>query len=325
MIASQGIEIAGVSFDTGFFVAEHRRIVNRKKKITKSLREEISQVEAQTGVSIKIIDISQEFLQKVLLKPKYGYGSAMNPCIDCRIFMLKKAKSYMEQIGAQFVITGEVLGQRPMSQHFKTLRLIEKQSNLEGLILRPLSAKLLPLTIPEKKGWIDREKLADISGRSRHKQFELAKTLGITNYPQPANGHCYLTDENYGRRLRDLLAHRSPDEINQEDVILLKVGRHFRLSDQVKVIVGRNEAENHFLEQYTKGRWVFEARDFVGPLTLAEGTITENDISLIAQITARYCDGKNESEVYVSYRHNEHQGEIKVAPVTEPELAHWRI
>ena len=325
MMVEQGIEVVGVNFDTGFFVADHRRNVPHRKSAEKSSHDEVLQAESQTGVPIKIVDVSQEYLREVLLKPKYGYGSAMNPCIDCRIFMLKNAKRYMEQIGAQFIVTGEVLGQRPMTQHFKTLRLIEKQSNLDRLILRPLSAKLLPLTIPEEKGWVNREKLAGISGRSRQEQFKLAKKFALHDYPQPANGPCYLTDRNYARRLRDLFTHRPPDDINQEDVVLLKAGRHFRLSDQVKVIVGRNEVENHFLERYVKGRWTFEARDFVGPLTLAEGQICETDILLIAQITARYCDGKDQDEVYVVYRHNEQQGEIKVVPATEKDLACWRL
>ena len=176
----------------------------------------------------------------MLRNPKYGYGKNMNPCIDCKIFMIKKAKKYAKEIGADFIFTGEVLGERPKSQHYPALRIIEEESGLKGKLLRPLSAKLLPETEAEKKGLVNRAKLLSIQGRSRKPQFQLAKEYGITCYPSPAGG-CLLTCEEYSKKLRDLLAHKK--RVSMADVALLRVGRHFRLGKN-KIIVGRNEAEN---------------------------------------------------------------------------------
>src|SRR3972149_7238825 len=176
IIQSQGIEITGVNFYTGFCITEHRRSMTRKGKKKASAHPAL-QSAANLGIKLELIDISGEYLN-ILFHPKHGYGSAVNPCLDCRIFMLKKAKGYMQNAGAQFIFTGEVLGQRPMSQHLKALKLVEKESGLEGLLLRPLSAKLLPRTIPEEKGWVNRDKLYGIQGRSRKEQMILAREFG---------------------------------------------------------------------------------------------------------------------------------------------------
>jgi len=325
LMVLQGIEVYGITFVTGFCYADPRRALKRKK--TKQCPEQNEPLRAgrQTHIPIEFRDISDDYIRTVLIHPKHGYGSAINPCIDCRIFMLKKAKEYMDEIGARFIITGEVLAQRPMTQHFGTLRLIEKEAGLEKLIVRPLSGKLLPPTRPEEEGWIRREGLQDISGRSRKKQMALAKELGIDDYPQPAGGCCYLTDQNYARRLKDLFKYRDKESLTLDDMILLKVGRHFRVSDTLKVIVGRDELENNFLANFEDGRWSFEVVDDSGPLTLAEGLVSESDIPIVAAITARYSDAKNQPVVRVRYKSEKKVEEIDVEPIKNGTLEAWRL
>jgi len=325
LMTLQGIDVYGITLVTGFCYADPRRASKRKKAGQRPEKNEPLRAGKQTHISIEFRDVSEEYIRTVLIHPKHGYGSAINPCIDCRIFMLKKAKEYMDEIGARFIITGEVLAQRPMTQHFKTLRLIEKEAGLEKLIVRPLSGKLLPPTLPEEKGWILRERLQDISGRSRHKQMALAKELGIEDYPQPAGGCCYLTDQNYARRLKDLFKYRDKESLTLDDMILLKVGRHFRVSEKLKVIVGRDELENNFLANFEPGRWSFEVVDVGGPLTLAEGLVNDSDIPVIAAITARYSDAKNQPIVKVRYKNDKKVEEIDAEPIKNGTLEAWRL
>src|SRR4030066_1956047 len=217
------------------------------------------------GIPLKVLNVSEEYLH-VVKNPKHGYGSNMNPCIDCKICMCKKAKAYMEEIGAFFLVTGEVLGERPMSQRRDSMRLIEKEAGLDGLILRPLSAKLLPASIPEKEGWVDREKLLKIQGRSRKPQIQLADHYGIYDYPCPAGG-CLLTDPGFTQRMKDLMFHQTDFSLN--DVHLLKMGRHFRFSDGVKLVVGRNEEENQKIKTYSLEKdFLLKVSGFPGPLSL---------------------------------------------------------
>jgi tRNA U34 2-thiouridine synthase MnmA/TrmU len=206
----------------------------------------------------------------------------------------------MLQVGADFVITGEVLGQRPMSQHRRALQLLERESELEGLLLRPLSARLLSRTIPEIQGWVDRDRLYAFAGRSRKPQIRLAEELGLEEYPQPAGG-CLLTDENYARRFRDLVAHTDIETLTPKDMMLLAIGRHFRVSERAKCIVGREEAENNYLDRAQAARGRMAARDHMGPVTLVEGEPSDEDKRTIAGITARYSDGKDEPSVAVVY------------------------
>jgi len=322
IMKDQGVEIDAVNFYTGFCTSEHRRMMG-KARGKRGGRNEALRAGADTGVRVDIIDVSDEYLS-IVAHPTYGYGAAINPCIDCRIFMLKKAKERMESTGAQFVFTGEVLGQRPMSQRMRQLKLVEKESGLDGLLLRPLSAKLLSPTVPEKEGWVDRDKLYDISGRSRKEQFRIAECYGITDYPQPAGGCCFLTDKNYASRLRDLFNQKGKDAISMEDVILLKVGRHFRISETAKAIVGRDERENGFLENYEKNRWVFKVLDFEGPLTLMEGELCEEDKRRGAAITARYSDGKEQDVVRVRWWRGSESGVLEVPPIGD-EIKSLRI
>ncbi|MEW6025725.1 MAG: hypothetical protein AB1599_00315 [Planctomycetota bacterium] len=236
-------------------------------------------------------------------KPRYGYGSNVNPCIDCRINTVRSTREVMNRSGASFIITGEVLSQRPMSQHLNALKLIEKETGLQGLILRPLSARLLEPTVPENNKWVDRAKLLAISGRSRKEQMSLANIFEIKDYPCPAGG-CLLTDPGFAVRMKDLLKY-TPD-FGLNDTLLLQVGRHFRINDKLKLIVGRNEKENQTIANLCRpspfqssgyetadgreGDVLMETADYVGPTALLRGRFRDEDIKLAAGITARYAD-----------------------------------
>lgn len=287
LILEQGVEVEAVNFLTIFCTCTSRS----------SCRLEAKKASEKLGIPLKVFNVSREYLDLVK-HPRYGYGKNINPCIDCRIFMLKKAGEYMRKVGASFLITGEVLGERPMSQRRDALRIIERDSGLEGLILRPLSAKLFEATIPEKEGWVDRERLLAIKGRSRKPQMQLADQFGLTEYPCPAGG-CLLTDLGFASRLKDLFEH-SEAELN--DVHLLKLGRHFRLSPQTKLIVGRNEGENAKLLTLARpGDFCFQVADFPGPITIARGELNSESISEACALTARYGKGKEEESIKVDY------------------------
>ena len=224
-----------------------------------------------------------------------------------------------------FVFTGEVLGQRPMSQHMQSLKLIEKECGIAGYLLRPLSAKHLPSTMPERLGWVDRERLLSISGRSRKEQMSWSERFGLSDYPQPAGGCCFLADENFARRFHDKKEHSRVEEIRREELILLKVGRHFRLSPGVKIIVARDEAENRFLARFEDLGWRFEALECGSPVTLVEGEPDENLKQLIAAITARYSDRRGEPLVEVAARRADREERLLVPPVADRVLEAYRI
>jgi tRNA U34 2-thiouridine synthase MnmA/TrmU len=242
----------------------------------------------QLNVPLKVVVARNDYL-KMLRNPKHGYGRNMNPCVDCRIFLFKKAKKYAKEIGASFIFTGEVLDERPMSQHYPAMKLIEKEAGLKGKVLRPLSARLLPETEAEKQGFVDRAKLLDIQGRSRKPQFKLAEEFNIKDFPCPAGG-CLLTYKEYANKLRDLFAHKK--RVSMADVTLLQVGRHFRFGEN-KIIVGRNESENKVLTaRKTKNEYYFELPDVVGPITLLQGPKTKKAIEVAAGLTAFHSDAK---------------------------------
>jgi hypothetical protein len=254
------------------------------------------------GVRLTTVEFTKEHLELVK-NPKHGHGKNLNPCIDCHMAMLKHAASLMRDFGADFIITGEVLGQRPMSQHRDALNLIAKQAGVEGLVLRPLSAKVLAPTIPEERGWVDREKLLDISGRSRKTQIAEAKLRGVTDYPAPAGG-CLLTDEIFCRKLQDLLDH---GDFELDDVQLLKHGRHYRPSDRVKIVIGRDNADNEAIQSLARsGDLLLHTVDVPGPLTLIRGAWTKETLRMAADLTARYSQGRDQKKVKVSIqRHGE--------------------
>jgi hypothetical protein len=266
----------------------------------------------------------------MLVAPRYGYGKNANPCVDCRVFMMRKAREIMEAEGADFVFTGEVLGQRPKSQRRDTLWVIEREAGLQGRLLRPLSARLLPPTIAEQEGLVDRERLLDISGRSRLRQMALARELGIADWPQPAGGCCFLTDEAFSRKFFDILDQRQAmgeeRRIVPEDVVLLSTGRHFRISPKVKLIVGRNEMENALLERYVAGRARLMARDLNGPVALVEGEPTWEERVLCARVVARYGKGKDLPRVAVEWREDDVAETYDVPPeADEPRIESMRI
>ena len=325
LIKLQGIDVQGVNFFTGFCVTEHRRRVVRSDK-KKPARHEALRAGADLSIPVEIIDVHQDYFP-VVANPKYGRGSAFNPCIDCRLFMFKRAKTYMEEIGAEFVITGEVSGQRPMTQFKNTLKLLAKESGLGDRLLRPLSAHLLKPTLPERMGWVDREQLMAINGRSRKEQIALAEQLGVDDYPQPAGGCCFLTDHNYVGRFQDLFDSRPVEDVSLDDVLLLKVGRHFRLNDRVKIVVGRFQGENTFLENYKARRWIVRPTSTVGPSTLIDGDeIGDADIKMAAAVTARYSDSESHEEVTLEVTaHGESRGSVIVKPMAEDQIEPMRL
>jgi len=328
LIQSLDIEVRALTFHTGFCFADTRRADRRKDK-SRPLHQgpgDAKQAVARTETPLEIVDISDEYLQ-VLHHPKHGYGHNVNPCIDCRIHMFTQAKWYMEQYDAQFVFTGEVLGQRPMSQHYRQLMLISEQSGLGGLLLRPLSAQHLPPTIPEKEGWVDRSKLLGLHGRNRKPQMALAREWGLTEFPQPAGGCCFLTEPQYGRKVKELWNHTyNKDSLHWEDYILLKTGRHFRVDGGLKVIVGRDEGENSFLASYAKGKIRIEPETVNGPTSVIDADCTEQDILTAARITASYCDVADPAvEVGLIITKGDNSRVVRVIPFTRQEIAPWLI
>jgi tRNA-specific 2-thiouridylase len=314
MILEQGIELEALNFLTIFCTCTTRgETCLASQKAVDAL-----------GIPLKVINVSEEYLH-VVKHPKHGYGSNMNPCIDCRIFMLKKAKTYMEEMDASFLVTGEVLGERPMSQRRDAMRLIEKEAELDGLILRPLSAKLLPPSIPEKEGWVDREKLLKIQGRSRKPQIQLADHFGIRDYPCPAGG-CLLTDPGFSKRMKDLII--SDPNFSLNDIHLLKIGRHFRFSPKLKLVVGRNEEENQKIQTYSRGEDVLlRLSRYPGPLSLLRGEAGEEEIEKAAAITARYSKVKDLEKVEVTFgRVNGDEDQfVFVSPIPDHESGRWMI
>lgn len=287
LILEQGVEVYALHFFSIFCDFKSKKNDRHIEKIIDILR-----------VPLKVIDITQEFLE-IVKDPRYGRGSNMNPCIDCRIFSFKKAKDYMNEIGASFIVTGEVVGERPMSQTRHAISLIEKRSGLNGLIVRPLSARLLEPSVPEKEGVVDRDRLMDIQGRKRDRQFALAKRFGITEYPNPAGG-CLLTDKGFSNRLKDLFRYSPNYDIC--DIHLLKTGRQFRINGSAKLIVGRNKRENEILLSFSKpGDYIFDIIGIPSPIGLVRGSVSEEEIALSSSIVARYSDAKSD-KVKVSYK-----------------------
>ncbi len=275
LIQEQGIEVEGIRFFSVFDAGlSSEEVCAREERVA-----------ARLGIRCRMIPFSEDLLALVK-NPLHGHGSHLNPCIDCHARMFRRASELMLQAGASFLITGEVLGERPMSQRREALGIVERDAGVGGLLLRPLSARLLPPTIPETKGWVDRERLLGLSGRNRRPQFELARRLGVTEYPPPAGG-CLLTDPGFSARLAELLRHNPGCSV--DDVWLLKAGRHFRLAPEVKAVVGRNEQENVFLErQALPGDVLIEAEGVPGPLTLLQGPAAESHLETMARITLRY-------------------------------------
>ncbi|HDP70412.1 MAG TPA: DUF814 domain-containing protein [Actinobacteria bacterium] len=282
LIQEQEIEVEGITFATPFF----------GPRDAKKMAEEME-------FSLTVRDITKEHLE-IVKSPKHGYGKNMNPCLDCHILMAKKAGEFMKEAGASFIISGEVLGERPMSQNKIALRVVDKESGYDGYILRPLSAKLLNPTVPEEKRWVDRKKLLSIQGRSRKLQLELAKEYGLKDFPTPAGG-CLLTDSSFSKRLKALFEiNREPDA---NDLEVLKYGRHFPIDDAI-IIVSRNQEENESLIGLVKeSDMFFQVNGHPGPRTILRGNVSKEAIRKAAFLTVKYSKAKDLAEVEVWYWH----------------------
>ncbi len=328
VLQEQGIEVEGINFYTGFCVEGHTHAIRNQDK-EKQKRNNALWVAEQLGIKLHIVDVIEEY-KDVLLNPKHGYGANMNPCLDCKIFMVNKAVEWVKENhknGFDFIITGEVIGQRPMSQRKQTMPIVARESGADDILLRPLCAKNLPETKPELEGWVDREKLYGFSGRNRKPQIALAKEFGFDDYASPAGGCCFLTDENYSKKLVDLWDGRGSREYQMDDIMLLKVGRHIRPKPHFKLIIARDAGESKFLEGYRKEFTSLVSTSHTGPMALVDGDITEQDYELVAQIVARYGKGRTETNVDVAISPiDAPQVDVSVMPMGVDELPkEWQI
>jgi tRNA-specific 2-thiouridylase len=273
LMQRQGVEVEAVNFQTIFSCC----------------RDQAAVAAQQLGVRLTVVGQQDDYLE-LIRAPRFGYGKGANPCVDCRIHMFQKARQFMEQVGAQFLVSGEVIGQRPMSQKKRDLFVISHHSQSDDLLLRPLSAKRLPPTLPEREGWVDRDQLYDFVGRGRKPLIRLARQFGFSDIPEPSNG-CALTEVPFSRKVYDLL--RSTPENNRWDFELLKYGRHFRSGPRHKVVVGRNESENQTLS-YLHGlpeagdSTLFEPDNFRGPTVLLVGPPDEAAREFAAGLLLRF-------------------------------------
>lgn len=306
MMLDMGIAVEALNFTSSFCNCTGKNA---------GCKSEAVRVAQEFNIPIKVIHKGVDYLE-IVRNPKHGYGKGVNPCVDCRIYLLRKAKEYMAECGADFVITGEVLGQRPMSQRRDSLRVIERESGLEGLLLRPLSAQHFEPTIPEKEGWVDREKLLAIKGRSRKELFELADELDVANYPCPAGG-CLLTELSFVPKIKDMFDH-SDEQLDARDFRLLKIGRHFRLGKRTKMILGRDESDNNQLEnirqQHEEALTWMDGNTPVGVIVGDQ----EYDRQLAAQILLRYTKAPAGEACRLSLRHNGSEQELQVPYTLTP-------
>lgn len=325
LVQQQGVHVAGINFFTGFCVEGHTHAIRQKER-SKPKRNNALWVAEQLGIKLHIVDIIEEYKQ-VVFNPRYGYGANLNPCLDCKIFMVSKALDWCREHGYDFIITGEVVGQRPMSQRKDTMPVVSRRSGAEDLLLRPLSAKILPPTFPEREGWVDREKLLGLSGRGRKPQIALAKNFGFLDFAQPAGGCCFLTDVQYSAKLADLWRARGNKEYELDDIMLLKVGRHLRPKPHFKVIIAREEGEGKFLRGYRKQYLSIDSTSHPGPFALIDGKVEEQDIELAASLVARYGKGKAEPLVEMAIQTPDGQGySLQVKPLTSAQITeHWLL
>lgn len=274
------------------------------------------------GFEVKLCHLADKFID-IVKNPKYGHGKNMNPCVDCRILMLREAKELMSMVGADFIITGEVLGQRPMSQRRDTFPVIDREAGVAGYVVRPLSAKFMNPTMPEKNGLVNRDLLHNFAGRSRKPQMALAAELGLIDYPAPAGG-CLLTEPNYAHRLKELLKYSPDPSLN--DLHLLRVGRHFRFSPSCKAIVGRNEQENDAIEALAeKGNYLLTVEGVGSPMTLIKGADAAEFLGLAAAICARYSDAKHRVGAEVTVSNTEGSFKLNIPPAKNDLAGLYRI
>ena len=306
VLREQGIEMTAITFDSPFFNIEPAR-----------------KGAAMLGVPLKVVDYTDDIFE-LLDHNRYGFGSGMNPCIDCHARMIRRAAEIREAEGFDFVSTGEVVGQRPMSQNRNSLNAVSKTSGAREFLLRPLSAQLLPPTPMEEDGRVDRSRLLALEGRSRKPQMELAAKYGITEYPSPAGG-CRLTEPGFAKRLKEMKAHEGLERRALVD--LLRVGRHFRLPGGSRAVVGRNRADNEAIRAFLgHGDTLLRSVDVPGPSVLLVGTPTDDDLRIAAGLCARYADGRRPDGVLIRFvRRNQPDVELRVPPLPADEPQKWLI
>lgn len=324
VILEQGIRVEGINFYTGFCIEGHTHAI-RKQHQKKTKRNNALWVAEQLGIKLHIIDISEPY-KDVVINPKHGYGANLNPCLDCKGFMVARAMDWLKQHRFDFLITGEVVGQRPMSQRKDTMPVVARESGAGGLLLRPLCAKKLPPTIPEIKGWVNRDRLLDFHGRGRKPQMALAASFGIADYAQPAGGCCFLTDQAYSKKLNDLWSSRGSRDYEMDDIMLLKVGRHLRPRDHFKIIISREEGESNFLMGYRKQFINLQTISHEGPLALIDGRADKDDLLLAARLVARFSQGRDAENVTVEINQNGQTEQLDVSPLTADDIPNaWYI
>lgn len=321
VIMDQGVHVEGINFYTGFCVEGHTHAIRRQDK-DKEKRNNALWVAETLGIKLHIVDVIEEY-KDVLLNPKHGYGQHMNPCLDCKIFMVNKAQAWawMEENGFDFIITGEVIGQRPKSQRKETMPLIARESGAEDRLLRPLCAKHLPETLPEREGWVNRDELFSFHGRNRKPQIELAGTLGFESWAQPAGGCCFLTDKSYSSKLGDLWKARNERDYDLDDIMLLKVGRHIRPRPHFKMIISREGGEDNYLSGYKNQFISLDPVSHNGALCIIDGVPNDDDLTFAAQIVARFSQGRETSSVDIEIRQPNGETHIrKVKPLLTTEI-----
>jgi tRNA U34 2-thiouridine synthase MnmA/TrmU len=318
MMMDQGIDVYALNFTSSFCTCDAgSRQKDASGQVMAGCKSEARRVSEELGIPVKVVFKGKEYIDLVR-NPKHGYGKGVNPCVDCRIYIFKAAKEYMEEIGASFIISGEVLGQRPMSQRHDTFPVIDRESGLEGLILRPLSAHCMEPTIPEKTGLVDREKLLAVTGRSRKPQIALAEELEIGDFPCPSGG-CLLTDKLFSKKVRDLFDHKK--DLSAGDLQRLKVGRHFRYNS-AKIIVGRDDAENTKIKTMATNTddTLIEPLDFPGPVALVTPASPDADnkvMDFAISLVVRYSSGKAAPGSKVTTTTNGEGAESNTINVTE--------
>ena len=293
VIKDQGVHLEGLNFFTGFCVEGHTHAIRNGKA---GKRNNALWVAEQLGIRLHIIDVIEEY-KDIVINPRHGYGANLNPCLDCKSFMVGKARLWMEEHEFDFIVTGEVLGQRPMSQRRATFPIVQRESGAGDLLLRPLCAQSQLPTKPEREGWVDREKLFNFSGRSRKPQINLAKDLKIEDFAQPAGGCCFLTDANYSAKMKDMWRTRGTKDYDLDDIMLLKVGRHLRPSEDFKMIIARDEGETNFLMGYRNRFHHLLMTSHGGPITMLQGDTNKIDLLFAARIAARFGQGRDASQV----------------------------
>ncbi len=319
IMLEQDIHVEGLNIFTGFCVEGHTHAIRNRDK-NRAKRNNALWSAEQIGIKLHIIEAIEPY-KEIVLNPKHGYGAHLNPCLDCKGFMVGKAKEWMEHNEFDFIVTGEVLGQRPKSQRRSTFPVVARESGAFDRLLRPLSAKLLPPSLPERAGWVDREKLFNITGRGRHMQIALAKEFGIEEYSQPAGGCCFLTDKSYSRKLQDFWDHRDHKNYEFDDIMLLKVGRHLRPGTGWKLIIARDSGETQYLRGYRSKFAHLCITSHSGPLSLVDGPIPEEDVEMAARLVARFGSSRNADKVDVQFTDaNGNQRMLSVAPMKPAEV-----